>query len=300
MRGELCRRELVGLAATLLARPAWSEPAPVTESRPAKVEFEVMDLELQGSPDLARRARVIFPKELAESGPLYTLVLLHGLGETGDENAGVHAWVERYGLLSSYARLWTPPLWAGTRGDLTGERAEAINRDLARKPFRGRMAFVCPYTPNVWHLPNLKTGIDRYADWIADTLLTAVHAQVPATRGFVAIDGCSLGGFVALEVFLRKPHVFGAWGGVQSAFNQGSAAGAAERIASAATHGTRHLHIETSKRDPFYAANIALSLELDKKKIAHELTVLPGPHDQPWLREAGTLEMLLWHDRVLG
>jgi hypothetical protein len=260
----------------------------------------VLDIALEGPPDLARRARVLYPVELAREGPLYTLVLLHGLGETTDESAGVHAWEDRYGLLSSYARLWSPPLFAGARGDLPGLRAQSINDELSKRPFQGRMAFVCPYTPNVWHLPNLKTGLDRYADWIADTLLPKVHGEVPATRGLVAIDGCSLGGFVALEVFLRKPKLFGAWGGVQSAFGQGSAPGAAGRIASAIAAGRPRLHIETSKRDPFYAANIALSLELEKKKIVHDLTVLPGPHDQPWLREAGTLEMLLWHDRVPG
>ena len=31
--------------------------------------------------------------------------------------------------------------------------------------------------------------------------------------------------------------------------------------------------------------------------IANDLQILPGPHDQPWLRESGALEMLLWHDR---
>jgi hypothetical protein len=278
----------------------WSDPA-LPEVQASKAHFGIVDLELEGAPDLAHRARIVYPSELAEAGPLYTLVLLHGLGETGDENAGVHAWVDRYGLLSSYARLASPPVTSGARGDLPTVRAQSINDELARRPFRGRMAFVCPYTPNVWRLPNLKTGLDRYADWITDTLLPAVRAKLPAARDLVAIDGCSLGGFVALEVFLRKPRVFGAWGGVQSAFGQGSAGGTAERVASAiSTAGRRRVHIETSKRDPFYAANIALSVALEKKRIDHDLTVLPGPHDQPWLREAGTLEMLLWHDRLLG
>ena len=34
--------------------------------------------------------------------------------------------------------------------------------------------------------------------------------------------------------------------------------------------------------------------------VDSELVVIPGPHNQPWLREIGTLEMLLWHDRHLG
>jgi enterochelin esterase-like enzyme len=60
------------------------------------------------------------------------------------------------------------------------------------------------------------------------------------------------------------------------------------------------LHIETSTGDAFYRANLALSRELKKNGTPHDLVVLPGPHDQPFLREAGTLEMLLWHDRALS
>ena len=53
----------------------------------------------------------------------------------------------------------------------------------------------------------------------------------------------------------------------------------------------------TSSADPFLAGNQALAAALRKKGVACDLRVLPGPHDQPWLREAGTIEMLLWHDR---
>jgi len=44
---------------------------------------------------------------------------------------------------------------------------------------------------------------------------------------------------------------------------------------------------------------VALSRALHERGITHDLAVLPGPHDQPWLRETGTLEMLLWQDRAL-
>jgi hypothetical protein len=37
--------------------------------------------------------------------------------------------------------------------------------------------------------------------------------------------------------------------------------------------------------------------ELDRRKQEH--LVVPGPHDYPFNRGPGAIEMLLWHDRVL-
>jgi len=45
--------------------------------------------------------------------------------------------------------------------------------------------------------------------------------------------------------------------------------------------------------------DLVTSIETRLLTVARDLLVLPGWHDQPWLREAGTLEMLLWHDRAL-
>ncbi|HVY44627.1 MAG TPA: hypothetical protein VHB21_02060, partial [Minicystis sp.] len=114
----------------------------------------------------------------------------------------------------------------------------------------------------------------------------------------VHLDGCSLGGYVGLEVFLRRPDAFVAWGGVQSAFGAHRAPAYGAALASAVARAPRPLHVETSEGDPFHDANVALAKELARRGVPHELSVLPGPHDQPWLREAGTVDMLFWHDRV--
>jgi len=190
-----------------------------------------------------------------------------------------------------------------SRGDLTVEHARQISDELARRPFDGRTVLVCPFTPNVWRLPDPRQALDRYADWIAEVLLPEVRAKTPAdaSPARAGIDGCSLGGFIGLEVFLRRPQLFAAWGGVQSAIGEANASSIANRLAGAlANAGPRLLHVETSTGDAFYRANLALARELKKKGIPHDLAVLPGPHDQPFLREAGTLEMLLWHDRALS
>jgi hypothetical protein len=266
--------------------------------------FELMDLKLDGSRDLARRAIVLVPRDIAAGARVPLLVLLHGLGETKSEDAGVRAWIDRYGLVTCHARLKHPPVFPDTRrGDLTAERSRQINEELARRPFDGKSVLVCPFTPNIWRLPDPRQALDRYADWVSDVLLPEVRSKTPADTSpeRAGIDGCSLGGFVGLEVFLRKPQLFASWGGVQSALGEAAAPSIANRLAGAlASAGTRRLHVETSTGDAFYRANLALSRELKKRGVPHELAVLPGPHDQPFLREAGTLEMLLWHDRALS
>jgi predicted esterase len=285
----------LGLSASAAGRTLFAGP---DES------FEVLDLKLEGVRDLARRATVLVPRDLPAGARVPLLVLLHGLGETTSEAAGVRAWIDRYGLLRCHARLAHPPVAPETRrGDLTEERARAISEDLARKPYDGKIVLVCPFTPNVWKTPDPQKTLDRYADWIGDVLLPEVHARTPSdpSPARTGIDGCSLGGYVGLEVFLRRPALFAAWGGVQSALSEAAAPSLATRLASAlAKAGPRRLHLETSTGDAFYRANLALSRELKKNGTPHELAVLPGPHDQPFLREAGTLEMLLWHDRALS
>jgi enterochelin esterase-like enzyme len=229
--------------------------------------------------------------------------LWHGLGETPSERAGVGAWVERYGLLTACARLMRPPLTpTAKRGDLAEDHARELNRALEERVFGGRFLFICPYTPNIWKKANSAKAFDRLADWLASTLLPEVAARtgIAGEAARTGVDGCSLGGLVSLEVFARRPDLFASAGGVQAAVSESSAPALAARLATALRAGNgRRIHIETSRQDPFYAANLRLSRELGRAGVTDELAVLPGPHDQPWLREVGTLEMLLFHDRAL-
>jgi enterochelin esterase-like enzyme len=294
---ELDRRGALGLLTLAIGTPARADDA-------GREGFEVLDWKLEGGSDLARRAVVLVPRGLGAGQRVPVLVLLHGLGETSSEALGVRAWIDRYGLLTSHARLARPPVGPESgRGDLTETRAHEINDALRARPFDGRMVFVCPYTPNVWQKADPSRALDRFGLFITEVLLPEVRAKTPAesSPARTGIDGCSLGGFVGLEIFLRHPAVFGAWGGVQAALREASAAKWADRIVRAVSQvGSRSLHLETSRSDPFRSANVALSRELGVRGVAHDLSVLPGPHDQPWLREAGTLEMLLWHDRALS
>jgi iron(III)-salmochelin esterase len=286
---------LLGSAAGLAGLPLATD-AQAAERWP---EHELMDLRVSGSPQLGRRATVWVPK-VSRGAPLPVLVLLHGLGETGNERDGAYAWAERYGLTSSYQRLLHPPVERGVRRMryLLAPRAEAVNRELALRPFRG-MILVCPYTPNVFKM-NTAKALDEYAAWLVEVLLPEVRARTPARTGarWTGLDGCSLGGFISYQVFQRRPEAFFTCGGVQAAIGKGVAVQYADRIREIVQRvGPRRIHVETSSQDPYHDANVAFARQLARRGLEHQLRVSPGPHNQPWLIEAGTLEMLLWHDR---
>ena len=271
---------------------------------PASEDLEAHDLIVGGDARIARRALVLAPKHVPAGTKLPVLVLLHGLGETGNELLGIHAWGERYGLVSTYERLRRPPVARTLKRQkyLTDERMTSLNASLAARPFRG-LVLVCPVTPNPSRLQPASRTLDRYAEWIEETLLPAVRSKVPTLEGpaNTGLDGCSLGGYVGIEVFLRRPHLFGSFGGVQSAFGVPTAQRYADRLAqTVARVGPRPIHIETSGADPYQRANRELSNRLHELGVPNVFESPPGPHNQPWLREIGTLEMLLWHDRVLG
>ena len=263
-----------------------------------------MDLTVEGDKKLANRFTLFIPNHLGKDERVPLLVLLHGLGETWDTTVGVHAWVERYGLGTAYARLRRPPIARTSRqlNLLPDARIAELNTTLAAQPFRG-MAIACPFTPNIGKLRNADAAYGAYAAWIADVVVPRARKEAPviADAAHTGLDGVSLGGQVGIEVFIRRPEVFGVYGAVQGAFNTGRLPTYAEKIAEAMARAPRgskpSIHLETSESDPFKETNLSLSAMLTKKGVPHDRVVLSGLHDQVFLREAGTLEMLLWHDR---
>lgn len=263
-------------------------------------DFDVLDLLVDGDRALGRRFTLLAPKHAAPGAALPLVVALHGLGETHDEKLGVHAWLDLYGLRAAYERLLHPPVRpVGRRGDFTDARLAEVNAALAQAPFRG-LVVACPFTPNTKRMNDPARALASYAAWIADTVVPRARREAGAASSTSAttIVGCSMGGAVALEVFARRPEVFGGVGLVQGAVSAWSAPRHAAALAKAIdAAGPRDVHLLTSEEDPFLAGHRALAKELEAKKIRHELRVLPGPHDQPWLRDAGSIEMLLYQDR---
>ena len=288
----LTRRSfLSAAAATLVGRRARAD-APKSGATP---DLDIRDIRVEG--DLSRRFVLCVPTHLAKHERVPLLVLLHGLNETQEERMGAFAWIERYGLGTAYERLRRAPVARTSTAPLwTDERVAEINAELAKRPFRG-MVLACPYMPDLQI--SSPSELDRYAKWITDVVVPRAHKEAPTLTDakYTGLDGCSLGGHFGLEVFLRRPEAFGAWGGVQTAIGEASAQEYARRLAEVlAKVGPKDIHVETSTNDAFRRGNEAFSASLAKRGVPHEFRMVPGPHDQAWLRESGTLEMLLWHD----
>jgi enterochelin esterase-like enzyme len=152
-------------------------------------------------------------------------------------------------------------------------------------------------------MPNPEAAYEAYAAWLTEVVVPRARKEAPviADAAHTALDGVSLGGQIGVEVFVRRPEAFGVWGSVQGALNAVRLPAYAEKIAAALARSPRGpraaVHLETSDADPFRETNVALAAMLAKKGVPCDLEVLPGLHDQVFLREAGTLSMLLWHDR---
>ncbi len=289
---RLSRRRL---ALGALAACASSPLAPRARLARAQVSQELLrarETTIEG-----RRVTFFVPKDRAEGERLPFAVLLHGLGETGDPRMGAWAWAERYGLVSAYERLHRAPV-ARTmeRRDLTDETLQDVNKLLDAKPMRS-MAFVCPHMPNIQTAPEAR----GYADFLQRLLPVArkeAHLTEDPTKTCLA--GCSLGSFVGIEAFLKHPGSWGGYAGVQTAVFDTSADALAGRLERVADDGAKDLFFSTSTLDHYRKSTEAIVAGLGRRGVPCTFRLSPGPHDQPWLREVGTLEMLLWMDRRAG
>lgn len=287
---RLRRRQALAALALAVAgsRHAWAQAPSEREE-----DEDLRNLRLLDLTEAGRRFVLIVPRYLQPDQKIPLVVFLHGLGETVDEKLGAYAWVDKYGLGAAWQRMKRAPIErTSTRGEWTDARLAEVNGELAAREFRG-FAMVCPFMPN----PKGAAEVDAYAKWIEASLLPRVRKE---TRVFENAErtylcGVSLGGYVSLEVLVRLPHVFGAWCGLQTAIGTWAAAGYAEKISKA---GKKPMSILTSTQDHWKSSSEALAAELKARKVPHAYRVIPGPHDQPWLREAGTIEALHWLDRL--
>lgn len=273
----------------------------VARARTVPDDLVLHDFEFDTKWPFVHRAMVLAPTHVPEGAKVPVLVLLHGLGEAKEGHAsGTFAWLDRYGVGSSYARLRKPPLASvNKRHDLTDERAATLNDALAALPFGG-MVLVCPFTPNVWSFKSTELALEKLTEFITGPLLDRVAREIPvANTGRVGLDGCSLGGFVSLEVFARKPDRFATVGVVQPAISSRGVSRYADVLTAALAKAPLAVHVESSKADPYLRVSQELVDALGVRGVAADFLAPPGPHDQPFLRDVGTLEMLLWHDRAL-
>lgn len=272
------------------------------EHQQPPADLKLFDWRFPGDKPFVKRAVVLAPTHLAADEKAPTLVLFHGLGEAKEgHESGAYAWLDRYGVASSYARLRRPPVASTSRRkDLTDARAAELSAALKQKPFGG-LVLVCPFTPNVWSYKSTPAALDALAEFVAGDLLDKVAREIPSADTSPArtgVDGCSLGGFVSAEIFVRKPARFGTFGVVQPAIGNRQIPAYVDAIAQR-KGGPVPVHVESSSADPYLAVSKDLHAAFQKAKVSSDFIAPPGPHDQPFLRDVGSLEMLLWHDRAL-
>lgn len=247
------------------------------------------------------RAFVIVPAWGKPDEKFPLLVALHGRGEAmKGPIEGVMGWPRDYALLRAIQRVCAPPLM-GTdfEGFVDDARMAAHNADLAARPFGG-LVVVCPYSPDV----DLRkpSELRAYGAFLVDKVVARARTELPVLAGASAtgIDGVSLGGAIALRTGLTNPSVFGAVGSLQAAIGEDQVDDlVAQARAFRAKNPEGKLRLLTSKEDYFRGAISQASTALKQAGIAHDYADVPGPHDYPFNRGPGAIEMLLWHDRML-
>ena len=254
----------IGIGSAFLPRVAGGQEA-------TDLDEDLRNLRLLDLTESGRRFVLIVPKYQNPDQRIPLVVFLHGLG-------------------SAWQRLKRPPIErTSKRGEWTDARLAEVNAELAAREFRG-FAMACPFMPN----PSGAGDLDAYARWIDEALIprcrkeALVHSDAKNTH----LCGCSLGGYVSLEVLVRKPKTFNAWAGVQTAIGEHAVPRYVEKM------GERPVLLVTSTQDSFRSASETFAATLGAKGRKASLRIPPGPHDQPWLREAGTIEALHWLDRV--
>lgn len=248
------------------------------------------------------RAFTIVPAWTPPDAKLPLLFALHGRGEARKGPAlGVQGWPKDYALLRAIARVCAPPL---TTEDfetfVEADRLGEHNRALATRPFAG-LVVVCPYSPDV-DLRKPKE-MREYGDYFIGSVLPRAKRELPVlgTPASIGIDGVSLGGALSLRIGLGHAAAFGAVGTLQPAIGEDQVPDFTELARRARSDNpSLRLRLLTSKDDYFKAAVRSASAAWRNAGIEHDMLEIPGPHDYPFNRGPGAIEMLLWHDQVLG
>lgn len=248
------------------------------------------------------RAVVIVPAWMTPDEKLPMLIALHGRGEAlKGPDKGVLGWPEDYALLRAIERVCAPPL---TTEDfetfVEAQHLRDVNESLAKRQFAG-LVVVCPYSPDV----DLRKQDEMrgFSDYVMRKVIPKAQKELPilGTPGSIGIDGVSLGGALALRIGLWNATSFGAVGTLQPAIGEDQVAELTELARAArAKNASLKLRLLTSKEDYFKRAIKLTDSAWKSAGVEHDFEDLPGPHDYPFNRGPGAIEMLLWHDRLLA
>jgi hypothetical protein len=283
------------LASSSTAKPAASSSV----ADGARGSSRLVEWSFDGA--VSSRTALLVPNWGGADARFPVLVALHGRGEARKSPAeGALGWPRDYALAHAIERVSAPPLSPSDfEGYVAAARLAHLNHALGVNPFAG-LIIACPYVPDVDLLDD--EAVAGFGRFVTDVLLPRVRKELPARAEPAAtgIDGVSLGGAVALAVGLDSAASFGAVGTLQPAIDAHDASRWATR-AQAARRANPSLAIRllTSDGDYFRDAVRATSSAFDAAGLVHDFDQVLGPHDYPFNRGPGSIEMLMWHDRQL-
>jgi hypothetical protein len=276
--------------------------APPPSAKPTRLPAEELTWAFPETP-VGRMSVVVLVPERMPNDRFPVLITLHGSGETrkGPER-GARGWVDDYKLLRAIKRLERLPLMEEDfEGFVDQARLAELNTALGREPYGG-LIVACPYTPDVLGREEPFSQAPLLARFLLDTLLAKIRTSTPAIAKPEAtgIDGVSLGGRGAISVGLHRPEEFGAVAGIQAAFDFQNTTDFVARTSRALEKNPRlKLRLLTSREDYYLPVMQRFHSALDRKSLRHDFLVVPGPHDYAFNRGPGSIEMLVYHDRVL-
>lgn len=263
--------------------------------------FSVHELHFDHTRRSMQRTRVYVPHELTSDRKWPVAVLLHGYAQALTDERALVAWRAEYAMLESYRALQLGQVDATPA--LDGQRAQQINQQLSTRPFQG-MVLVTPVTPIPYFQRDLGHTLKQYTEWMHQELLPAVAQVAPiATEpAQIGLAGVSMGGLVGLELMWRFPEQFGAYCGIQIAIKRSQVYRYAWLLqrAFAQVGQARPIRVVTATRDTYRWSNQAFYKALQRQKLDASLELREGAHTSRWMRQAGSLESLLWLDRTLN
>jgi hypothetical protein len=295
----LCAAAAVACSRSERAAGSGSPPGAPPPSSP---NVRLLEWDLGQQPWGPGRVVVVVPAWGDETARYPLLVALHGRGEAIKAPAdGAMGWPRDYAMVHALDRLRAPPLRESDyQGFADPRRMAEANASLTARPFGG-MVIACPWVPDF----DLAATADvvAYGRFVTDTLLPRVRRDAAAfgSPEATGIDGVSLGGAAALRIGLTFPEAFGAVGGIQPALARGqNEQWTALAQAARARRPSMKLRLLTSREDYFRAAVTGVSQTWRAAGIDHDFADVPGPHDYVFNRGPGSIELLMWHDRVLA
>ena len=265
--------------------------------------FTTHNLSFGGSGRAVHAARVYVPHGLDSNRSWPVAILLHGYAQALASERALAAWRAEYSVLEAYTELQLGTV--GTTPSLGNERAQQITHELQENPFSG-MVLVTPVTPIPYFQRNLGHTLTRYTEWIHGELLPRIANIAPISTApeDIGLAGVSMGGLVGLELMWRFPEKFGAYCGIQIAIKRAQVYNYAwllQRAFNHIDHGHgRPIRVVTATRDTYRRSNQAFYKALLKQKVDVSLQLRKGAHTSRWMRQAGSLESLLWLDRTLN